>query len=431
MKILNSVSLNERVFYDKLPNGMQVFYMPKKGFTKKYAVMSANFGSNDLEFISPHTGEKIRTNEGVAHFLEHKMFAMEDGTDAFEYFNKIGALSNAYTNFNITSYLFLTADNFYSGLKHLINFVGSPYFTEENVEKEKGIIAQEIKMYDDEPSWRLFFNALKIMYINHNNRIDIAGDVESIYKITPEELYMCYNSFYSPSNMSLFIAGDLNADKIFETVYATVKNDNMFEGKIRRIQKREPNEVKEHFISEKAEVSIPMALIAFKDKIDRPEMGLGLIKKIIETELIMDILFKKGSDLHEKLYSEKLIYSPLQCEYTVHTDYGYSAISFESRETEKVLSEIKETIENAQKNGISKTDFERNKKGRLGSYIKMFDSIETTANFWSDLWFKGVNLFDFYDVIRKTTLKDVNRRLKNHFDYKMSVVSLIEPLNEK
>lgn len=115
----------------------------------------------------------------------------------------------------------------------------------------------------------------------------------------------------------------------------------------------------------------------------------------------------------------------------MHTDYGYSAISFESRETEKVLSEIKETIENAQKNGISKTDFERNKKGRLGSYIKMFDSIETTANFWSDLWFKGVNLFDFYDVIQKTTLKDVNRRLKNHFDYKMSVVSLIEPLNEK
>ncbi len=429
MQIIKNELLNEYVYYEKLHNNMDVFFMPKEGFTKKYAVMATNYGSNDLEFISPHTKEKIRVNEGIAHFLEHKMFEQADGSNAFDEFAKLGANANAFTNFNMTAYLFSSTDNFKEGLKHLISYVQEPFFTEENVEKEKGIIAQEIKMYDDNPDWKLFFNTLKAMYKVHANSIDIAGTVESIYKITAEELYSCYKTFYSPSNMALFVIGELDKDEIMDIVKSTVKDDYMFEGDIERIEALENDELRQKEIIEQLDVSVPMFSIGYKDKVS--VLGAkDLMKKSIVTELILDILFKKGSMLYDKLYREGLVFGGLSCDYTEHIDYGYTIISGETRDLESVKREIFSAIENAKEKGIDEADFERAKKKKIGSYIKSFDSIEFIANNYLSYFFKGMDILEYYEVLKAIDIKSLNNRLKEHFDLDMSVISIIMPKTE-
>lgn len=425
MNIIKNDLLKEQVYHQKLDNNMDVFFMPKKGFTKKYAVLAANYGSNDLEFISPHTGEHIKVNEGIAHFLEHKMFEQPDETNAFDKFAKFGANANAFTNFNMTAYLFSSTENFHEGLEHLISYVQEPYFTEENVEKEKGIIAQEIRMYDDNPDWKLFFNTLKAMYKVHANSIDIAGTVESIYRITKDELYKCYNSFYSPSNMALFVIGDLDYDQIMKTVNATVKNENMFEGEIQRIMPLEDDAVRMHEITEEFEISVPMFSIGFKDK--KESLDQDIMTRSIATELIHDIVFKKGSELYQKLYDEGLVFGGLGADYTEHTDYGYSIISGESRDVPKVRSMIFEEIEKFKQSGLDQEAFDRVKKKRLGGFIKSFDSIEFIANNYLSYYFKGMDILDYYNALEKITVAQANARLAEHFDEKMSVLSVINP----
>lgn len=419
--------LKEEIFHKKLSNNMELFFMKKEGFTKKYAVFATNFGSNDLSFVSPHTKEQVTVNEGIAHFLEHKMFEQPNGTDAFEKFSEIGADANAFTNFDMTAYLFSSTDFFYEGLEHLISYVQTPFFTKENVDKEKRIIAQEIKMYQDNPVWVLFFNALKAMYINHNNRIDIAGTVESIYRITPEELYTCYNTFYSPSNMALFVIGDLDWNDIVNTVEKTVKNDLAFEGKVHRLEKKEPNKISQKTIVQKFPVSIPMFMIAFKEKMDGEHRGKDLMKKMISTEIILDLLFRKGSELNEELYNENLIFSTLDCEYNASRNYGYTLISAESRKVTTVIQKIMDCIGKSKKIGLNQEDFDRVKKSRIGSYIKSFDAMEGLANNYVSYYFQGMDWFEYGEILEEITLEFCQDRLEQHFVEDMKVVSFINP----
>lgn len=427
MQIIKNDILKEVLYHEKLDNNMNVFFIPKKGFTKKYAIFATDYGSNDLEFVSPFDNEKILLNEGIAHFLEHKMFEQPDGMDAFAKFSEFGANANAFTNFNMTGYLFSATENFYESLKHLISYVQTPYFTDENVEKEKGIIAQEIKMYEDNADWQLFFNTLKAMYIKHHNNIDIAGTVESIYKITKEELYKCYNAFYSPSNMALFIIGDLEWEDIIKTVIDTVKDDNKFNGAIERINDIEPNEVNQKRVVQNMEVSIPMFSIGYKDKLHEKVSGRELLYKSVCTDIILDCLFKKGSSLNEKLYMEQLIFEPLSCDYSAHNDFGYTIISGETRDIETTVNLIKQELENRKQEGLDISDFERVKKMKIGSFIRSFDSIENIANSFLGYFFEDINYFDILDSLKNVTIEDVNSRLREHFDEEMSVISIVEP----
>ncbi len=351
-KIVNDV-LREEIFYDKLENGLSVYYMLKKGFTKKYAILATDYGSNDLEFIPIDGQNKIKVNEGIAHFLEHKMFEQADGSNAFDKFSKLGASANAFTNFTMTAYLFSTTGNFYESLEHLINYVQSPYFTDENVEKlgasanaftnftmtaylfsttgnfyeslehlinyvqspyftdenvekEKGIIEQEIKMYNDDPDWNVYFNTLKALYVNYPVRIDIAGTVESIHKITKEELYTCYKTFYNPGNMALFVVGDLDFDKIMESIKISKNNDILkLSQNIERFYPNEPKHVNKKEIIEEFPISMPMFNIAFKDN-NVGIKGNKLLRKEIITEILLDMILKKGSSLYENLYMSGL-----------------------------------------------------------------------------------------------------------------------------
>ncbi|WP_317910996.1 EF-P 5-aminopentanol modification-associated protein YfmH, partial [Clostridioides difficile] len=373
-KIVNDI-LKEEVYYEKLQNGLDVYFMPKRGFMKKYAILATNYGSNDLEFVPLGEDKKIRVNEGIAHFLEHKMFEQPDGGDAFDKFSKLGVNANAFTNFTMTAYLFSATENFYESLEHLIDYVQTPYFTDENVEKEKGIIAQEIKMYNDDPDWNVYFNCLKAMYVNYPARIDIAGTVDSIYKITKEELYKCYNTFYNPGNMALFVVGDLDVEKVIDV---TKKSNNYKVDKlsksIERFYPEEPKSVKEKEVIEKFPISMPMFNIGFKDS-NVGLKGKELLRKEIVTDILVGMLFKKGSKLYEDLYMQGLINDNFGAGFSSQVDYAFSIIAGDSKEPKKVKKIILDYIEKSKKEGLSKEEFDRTKKKKIGSFIKCFDSI--------------------------------------------------------
>ncbi|CCL08020.1 Putative peptidase, M16 family [Clostridioides difficile CD002] len=425
-KIVNDI-LKEEVYYEKLQNGLGVYFMPKRGFMKKYAILATNYGSNDLEFVPIGEDKKIRVNEGIAHFLEHKMFEQPDGGDAFDKFSKLGVNANAFTNFTMTAYLFSATENFYESLEHLIDYVQTPYFTDENVEKEKGIIAQEIKMYNDDPDWNVYFNCLKAMYVNYPARIDIAGTVDSIYKITKEELYKCYNTFYNPGNMALFVVGDLDVEKVIDV---TKKSNNYKVDKlsksIERFYPEEPESVKEKEVIEKFPISMPMFNIGFKDS-NVGLKGKELLRKEIVTDILVGMLFKKGSKLYEDLYMQGLINENFGAGFSSQVDYAFSIIAGDSKEPKKVKEIILDYIEKSKKEGLSKEEFERTKKKKIGSFIKCFDSINFIGNSFISYVFKDINLLDYLDVIKDITFEEVEERLKEHFKEDYCVISIVEP----
>ncbi|HGM3443037.1 EF-P 5-aminopentanol modification-associated protein YfmH, partial [Clostridioides difficile] len=425
-KIVNDI-LKEEVYYEKLQNGLDVYFMPKRGFMKKYAILATNYGSNDLEFVPIGEDKKIRVNEGIAHFLEHKMFEQPDGGDAFDKFSKLGVNANAFTNFTMTAYLFSATENFYESLEHLIDYVQTPYFTDENVEKEKGIIAQEIKMYNDDPDWNVYFNCLKAMYVNYPARIDIAGTVDSIYKITKEELYKCYNTFYNPGNMALFVVGDLDVEKVIDV---TKKSNNYKVDKlsksIERFYPEEPEGVKEKEVIEKFPISMPMFNIGFKDS-NVGLKGKELLRKEIVTDILVGMLFKKGSKLYEDLYMQGLINENFGAGFSSQVDYAFSIIAGDSKEPKKVKEIILDYIEKSKKEGLSKEEFERTKKKKIGSFIKCFDSINFIGNSFISYVFKDINLLEYLDVIKDITFEEVEERLKEHFKEEYCVISIVEP----
>ena len=425
-KIVNDI-LKEEVYYEKLQNGLDVYFMPKRGFMKKYAILATDYGSNDLEFVPIGEDKKIRVNEGIAHFLEHKMFEQPDGGDAFDKFSKLGVNANAFTNFTMTAYLFSATENFYESLEHLIDYVQTPYFTDENVEKEKGIIAQEIKMYNDDPDWNVYFNCLKAMYVNYPARIDIAGTVDSIYKITKEELYKCYNTFYNPGNMALFVVGDLDVEKVIDV---TKKSNNYkvdrLSKSIERFYPEEPEGVKEKEVIEKFPISMPMFNIGFKDS-NVGLKGKELLRKEIVTDILVGMLFKKGSKLYEDLYMQGLINENFGAGFSSQVDYAFSIIAGDSKEPKKVKEIILDYIEKSKKEGLSKEEFERTKKKKIGSFIKCFDSINFIGNSFISYVFKDINLLDYLDIIKDITFEEVEERLKEHFKEEYCVISIVEP----
>lgn len=427
MEIIKNDLLKEELYFEKLENGLEVYFMPKKGFTKKYAVLATNYGSNDLEFIPINETEKLVVNAGIAHFLEHKMFEQPDGGNAFDKFSKWGASANAFTNFTMTAYLFSTTEYFYESLEHLIDYVQTPYFTDENVEKEKGIIEQEIKMYNDDPEWNVFFNSLKAMYVKHPTRVDIAGTVDSIYKITKEELYKCYNTFYNPANMILFIVGDLDSKEVFESVKnANHKDIKKLDKEIVRFYPEEPKEVMQKEIVEKFPISMPMFSICFKD--DKVNIkGNELLRYEAMTDILTDMLFKKGSDIYENLYMNGLITPSFGAGYTSQIDYAYTSIGGESNDPHKVKDIIMDYINKFKQEGLDREAFERTKKKHIGNFVKYFDSVTFIANNFITYKFKGINLLDYVDVIKDITFEEVTERLNDHFKEENCVISIAEP----
>lgn len=418
--------LGEHLYSHRSNNGLMTFVLPKKNFNKVFAMYSTRYGSIDSEFIVPGTGEHLKVPEGIAHFLEHKMFEMEYG-NVFDKFAELGASSNAFTNYTNTTYLFSATSFFEQNLNLLLEFVETPYFTRESVEKEKGIITQELRMYEDEPEWQVLLNLLRCLYHNHPVRIDIGGTVESIQKIDVDTLYKCYNTFYHPSNMILFVTGCIEPEEVFSLVEKQENKKHMgAQPPIERIYPEEPGFINTAASTVRLDVSEPMFLMGFKDT-DVGYDGYELLKKELSIGILMEVLFGKSSEMYERLYEEGLIDDRFSFSYECQKDYGFCTIGGETRDPERLHKEILESISKNKDRGISKEDFTRVKKKFLGDFIQGFNSVEFIATSFVSYYHKNIDIFDYMKALEDIKFEDVVGRLYSFFDFSRHAASTVMP----
>jgi len=427
MQIIENSKVKEKVYIEKLDNGLTVMIIPKKGVQKKYMIWGTNYGSNDNEFIVPGEEEKTIVPNGVAHFLEHKMFEQENGTNSLDVLTALGVEANAYTTNDHTAYLFECTDNFYEAMDELMDYVQHPYFTDENVEKEKGIIGQEIMMYDDYPEWKVYLNAMEAMYHNNPIKIDIVGTIETISEIDKEILYKCYETFYNPSNMAMVICGDFEPEKLIEEVKKRLI-DKKSNGKIERIFKEEPEEIVKEKIEQKLEVSQPLYTIGIKDKIDNVENSnkTDIVKKHIAIEILLNIIMGRSSKLYKELYNEGLIYSGASLDYEFSKTYAHILIAGQSTDPEKLYEKFKLRVKELKGNGIDENDFERNKKMIYGGYVKEYNDVTDIARMFLADYFKGINSFDYIEEINSINVEYLNQVLKDVFKENKMVLSIVK-----
>lgn len=427
MQVIENLKVKEKVYIEKLENGLTVMIIPKIGVQKKYMIWGTNYGSNDSKFIAPGEEEETEVPKGVAHFLEHKLFEQENGTNSLDVLTALGVNANAYTTNDHTAYLFECTDNFYEAMDELMDYVQHPYFTDENVEKEKGIIGQEIMMYDDYPDWRVYLNTMEAMYHNNPIKIDITGSIETIGKINKEILYKCYHTFYHPSNMAMVIAGDFEPDKILEEVKKRLI-DKKGKGEIKRIYPEEPESIVKAKIEQKLEVSTPLYTIGIKDQMkkDTLENKSEMVKKHLAMEILLNILFGRSSNLYKKLYNEGLIYAQPSLDYEFGKTYAHVLITGQSNHPEKVYEEFKKEVENVKQNGIRQEDFERIKKMIYGGYIKEYNDAQDMARMFLSDYFKGINSFDYLEEIMSIHVEYLNQVLKDVMKEEKMVLSIVK-----
>ena len=423
MQIIENIKLKEKLYVEKLENGLTVMILPRKTTQKKYAMWGVNFGSIDNHFINPDNNKEIKIPDGVAHFLEHKMFEQENGVNSLDALSSLGVDANAYTTNDYTTYLFECTDNFYEALDELMDYVQHPYYTDENVEKEKGIIGQEINMYDDYPTWKVYMNAMECLYHNNPVKLDIAGTIESITPITKETLYDCYNTFYTPSNMLMVITGDFEPEKLIQEIKnRIVKNEN--KGEIKRIYPKEPEEINKEKIEAVMDVNNSIFVIAIKDK--TLENETEQVKKHIAIEILLNIIAGKSSKLYKELYEKGIVISPLDLDYEFSKQYAHIVISGQSNEPERVMKELKKEIEKLKKEGLEKQQFERIKKKIYGDYITEYNDISGVARMLMADYFKGINSFEYIENHKQVTKEYAEKILKEIFDENKMVISIVK-----
>ncbi|MBQ5592385.1 MAG: insulinase family protein [Clostridia bacterium] len=412
--------LGEMYFDIDHPSGLKILIMPKAGYTSTYAIFATKYGSIDT-MIETKDGSFREIPEGTAHFLEHKLFESED-LDAFERFAKTGASANAYTSFDRTGYLFSCSANFKENLEILLDFVQNPYFTQATVEKEQGIIGQEIDMYKDIPDWEVMFNCLRNMYHNLPVRIDIAGTQESIAQITADMLYDCYNNFYNLNNMVLAIAGNTTVEEVLEVADRVLKP---VEGKMaQRKVIEEPREVLADYCEKKLSVATPQFMLGFKEEWDTPERTA---KEEITMEILLDMISGPSTDLYKRLFDANLINNNFGFEY--FTGFGYSCVLFagESNDPKTVAEEIKKEIKTFRENGFDEKVFERTKKKLYGRMIMGMNDVDGLANNMAVSYFANEDVFTDFETYKTVTVEDVREMLDKTLDERYSTLSVILP----
>ena len=423
MQIIENLKIKEKLYIEKLENGLTVMIIPKANTKKKYIMWGVNFGSIDNHFIDPKTKKEVIIPDGVAHFLEHKMFEQANGTNSLDVLSSIGVDANAYTTNDYTTYLYECNDHFYEALDEFMDYVQNPYYTDENVEKEKGIISQEIKMYDDHPFWQVYMNAMKCLYKNNPVKIDIAGTVESISEINKDTLYTCYNTFYTPSNMLMVVSGDFVPEDLIEEIKnRLIKKENIAE--IKRIYEEEPEEINEKMKTVTMDVNNPLFVIAFKDK--TLENKEELVKKHIAIEILLYMLIGKSSKLYQKLYKDGLVISAPDLDYEFSKQYAHITISGQSSNPEKLTEEFKKELKYLKENGIDEKIFNRIKKKIYGNYVMEFNDVSDIARMFMGDYFKGINSFDYLENHKQVTKEYTEEILNEVFDENKMILSIVK-----
>ena len=422
IKEVKSSRAGDSYYQIKHRSGLNIYVYPKEGYRSAYAIIGANYGSVNTCF-SLDGGEKITVPDGIAHYLEHKLFESAEG-DAFTRYAKTGASANAYTSFEKTCYLFSCTDKFDESFEILLDFVQDPYFTAQTVQKEQGIIGQEIKMYDDSPDWRVMFNMLGGMYRNHPVKIDIAGTVESIAEITAEKLYACYNTFYNLNNMVLCVAGNATVEQVLKTCDRMLKPSG--DHTIENYFEDEPYEIVQPYVEQSFPVSMPIFNFGFKEHADAALHE----KELAETEILLSALASPTSALYRELMDNNLINNTFS--YELFEGPGYCAVIFggESREPKQAAERIKAYITKIKQEGLSDEDFEIAKKAVYGDSISSLNSVSNIANMIADYHFNGNELFTYIDAIAAVEKEDVEKRLAAMLDVSNCTLSVVKNAGE-
>lgn len=430
MKEIVFDQLQETVYSETLDNGLQVVILPKRGYSKTYVTFTTKYGSIDRTFKPHGKDEFITVPDGIAHFLEHKMFEKEDG-DVFQKFSLNGASANAYTTFGRTAYLFSATNKVKENTEVLLDFVQEPYFTKQTVDKEKGIIAQEITMYDDQPDWRLYFGTIENLYKEHPVKIDIAGTVESIQDITAEHLYTCYETFYHPSNMLLFIVGNVNPAEMMAFVKENQAKKSF--GTPEPIERIFPVETKAANCQQRTltmDVSKPKVNIGLKSAVTDLQ-GQEMLEMELSANLVLDSLFGRTSAFYEQANEEGLIDESFSYEYSLEEGYGFAMVGSDTDEPERLEQLIKKTIEKAKQQWpIEQQDLERMRKKKIGQFMRSLNSIEFIANQYTRYAFNEMNLFDVVPTLEKLSMNQLKDAFAAFADNSSYTVYKILPADE-
>ncbi len=422
MNKFTDTSLNQSYFKFKHKSGLTVIVYPKEDFSKTYAIIATNYGSIDKTFI-PKQSEQITVPGGIAHYLEHKLFEGEK-EGAFERYARTGANANAFTSFDKTAYLFSCTEQFEDSLEILLDFVYSPYFTPENVEKERGIIGQEIRMYDDNSDWQVYFSVLEAAYHNHPIRDDIAGTVDSIAKITPELLYLCYNNFYNPSEMVLCVAGNATPESVEKICDKVLKEKEPSE--VKRIYPDEPCLPYKKVIEKNMSVSKTMFNIGIKDNVKYTNAS-ELCDRAALTDILLELIIGKASPLYKDLYQKGLIGLDFSKEYMNSKSYGIVIFGGESDNPKAVYKSFFEYCSELIKSFPEK-DFERCKKAVYGKKIQLLNDVEDIGYEAISAHFAGTDVFEVLNAYRRVTSEMAQNRLKSFFNEQYAVISIINPV---
>lgn len=420
-EILTSSRLGESHIRVKHDSGLTICMYPMKGFSTAYAIFGTRYGSVDTTFRTDEDKDFITVPEGIAHYLEHKLFEGEE-CNAFENFAKTGAYSNAYTTFDATAYYFSCSSNFGQNLRTLLDFVQNPYFTDENVQKEQGIIAQEIKSYLDDPGWRVFFNGLQAVYHNNPVRIDIAGTVESIAQINKELLYRCYNTFYNLNNMTLSIAGNFDPDEALKICDEMLKPSKDIG--LQAVVPDEPPGVIEKRVTQKLYCALPLFQLAFK----MPNLrGRECTRQYFIWNIMLDSAFGMFSPFYTKNYDSGLINDTFAASVFKGRGFFLPMVSGDAREPDKVAEAVIDEIHRLKKDGIPREDFDTVKKMTYGDIIAAFNNVGSVGKGMMGADFSEIGIYDNLEMAAAVTYDDIMEAL-GKLDTENSNLSIVEPL---
>lgn len=416
--------IGEKLVTETLPSGLTVAVMPKPGLKKTYATYATHYGSIDNRFRRPDTGAVVEVPDGIAHFLEHKMYEKPEGQDVFERFAELGAYTNAYTDYTSTTFLFSATAHLEACLDTLLRLVEEPYFTPENVEKEKGIIEQEIRMYWDMPGDRLHSQLMHALYQKNPVRLDIAGDVESIRRITPDDLYTCYHTFYHPSNMVIFVAGDVDPAEVIDFIGRKEAARHLSPtGPIERLYPDEPDAVKTAYVEREMPVATPLLLMGLKD-LHTGLRGEALLRHDMTLSLLWSLLLGHGSPAFHELYEAGLINDRFSAHYSGATTFGVSSFGGETPYPELLADRLRKILVDAP---LTPEALERVKRRELGEFIALFDNLEDLAYTFNALYFREIELGMIPRVLDQISLADLEKARRDHVREALSAISVIRP----
>ncbi len=422
MQMIDYPQIGEKLYSTKLPNGLEIRVVPKKDFASYYAAFATNYGGAHRRFSID--SRKVDTPAGVAHFLEHKMFDMPNGDNALKVLTENGADPNAFTSSGMTCYYFQCTEKFEENLKMLLHFVSTPYFTEETVQKEQGIIAQEIRMGEDNPGMAIYYNLLELLYEHHPIRDRVAGTVESISEITAQTLYDCHKVFYSPSNMVLCVEGNVEPEEIARIVEEALSKELSPVPKADFGEKESLLPVK-NLRREQMEVSAPQFLIGAKLPISVG--GIESMRERITAFLALRMLCGSSSPFYARLYAEGLLNPSFDYEVDLSADTVTAIVGGESRDPDKVLEAFNKEVARIAREGFDPDFFMRAKRASLGARLRGLEDFDNVCVSLASGVFEGYCALDSFELLEAVTLEDCRKFVAESLRPERLAMSVIEP----